>query len=89
MRPGLLRAASVVLFVGAVALGWLAFTRFDADEPPAPGSPAFRDYEEDRMRQAQLSAGLGLAAAVTLAGAFACHELAGRAGGPGDDPPQP
>lgn len=89
MRPGALRAASVLLLLVAVALGWLAFTRFDDGEPPAAGSPAARDYEEARMQEARLSAGLGLACALSLASAFACYEWASRARPRGNDPPQP
>src|SRR5688572_20734846 len=59
VRPRLLRVASVVLFVAAVGFGWLAFTRFDDGEPPQPGSPGYRGYEDQRLRQAQLSVALG------------------------------
>lgn len=66
-----LRSVSILLFLAAVVLGWLAFTRFDGDDPPPSGSPGFREYEREQMRDAQLSAGLGLATAFALLGAFA------------------
>jgi hypothetical protein len=75
MPAFLLRLGSVLLLVGAVALAVLAFTRFEPIETDAPGSAA---YEQGRMRQAQLSAVLGLAACCALLGAFACHEKARR-----------
>lgn len=68
----------VVLLAGAVVLGWLAFTQFGQESPPASGSPGFRDYEAARLRDARVSAVLGLASAASLAGAFACYEVARR-----------
>lgn len=77
VRQGVwLRSVSVLLFLAAVVLGWLAFTGFDGDGPPAVGSPGFREYEAKQMRDAQLSAGLGLATAFALLGAFACWQRA-------------
>jgi hypothetical protein len=84
----LLRVASVVLGVAAVALFWLAFTQFDDGAPPSPGSPAFDDYERGMMRDAQLSVVLGLAGCFVLLGAFACHSRA-TAGTSGSRPPDP
>jgi drug/metabolite transporter (DMT)-like permease len=79
-----LRVAGAVLFLLAVVLGWLAFTRFDGGDAPSPGSPDYRSYEDRRIRQGQVSVVLGLGSAVSLALALACHDRAGRL-----DPPQP
>jgi len=77
MRLAVLRTASVLLALGALALFWLAFTQFDS-APPQPGSPGFSTYEEAMMRDAQLSIVFGLAGCFTLLGAFACHDAARR-----------
>jgi hypothetical protein len=74
--------------MAAIALGVLAFTRFDADAAPPPGSPGFEEYEKERIRDARLSVALGVAAAFSLLGAFACHDRAGRPR-PSSQPPQP
>jgi hypothetical protein len=70
--------ASVVLFVVAVVLGVLAFTRFSGQSSPDPSSPGYGDFHEMRLREARLSMALGLAASFALFGAFACHSWAGR-----------
>jgi nitric oxide reductase large subunit len=69
-------ALSVVLLLVAVALGGLAFTRFSGEPGPAPGAPGFGEYEAARIREAWWSVGLGVAAAFTLLGAFACFNRA-------------
>jgi hypothetical protein len=76
MGATLLRAASVLLALAALALFWLAFTQFDDGGAPAPGSPSQDDYERGLMRDARLSVVLGLAGCFVLLGAFACHERA-------------
>lgn len=80
------RTAAVALFLVAAVLGWMAFTRFGAHDPPPSGSPGFEEYERDQMRVAQQSILLGLAAAFALAGGFACWQRSGR---PIADPPAP
>ncbi|MHB1261007.1 MAG: hypothetical protein ACYC2H_04745 [Thermoplasmatota archaeon] len=77
MRPAVLRTASGLLALGALALFWLAFTQFDS-APPQPGSPGFSSYEEAMMRDAQFSVVFGLAGCFTLLDAFACHNAARR-----------
>ncbi|MEA3136892.1 MAG: hypothetical protein QOC71_1173 [Thermoplasmata archaeon] len=77
---GLLRVGSVLLLIGALALFWLAFTRFGDADAPQPGSPGFQSYEKQRVREAQLSVLLGLAGSFVLLGAFACHSKATQAG---------
>ena len=87
------RAASLGLLVLAVALAWLAFTRFDAT-PSAAGSPEEqRDLERGQVDDAQLSIALGIAAAFALLGTLACWQRGDRApqdeSGESRGPPQP
>jgi hypothetical protein len=76
MAAGLLRAASLVLGVAALALFWLAFTQFDGEPRPPPGTSGRDAYERHLMRDAQLSVAFGLAGCFVLLGAFACHTRA-------------
>jgi hypothetical protein len=87
MRVVVLRAAAVVLLVAAVALGWLAFSRFG--RAPAEGSSpaAQREFQQERLQEARLSVALGFAASVALFGALACLGAAGRV--PAAQPPSP
>lgn len=75
MKPTLLRVASLVLGLAAVALFWLAFTQFD-DGPPAPGASGSASYEDSMMQAAQVSVLFGVAGCFVLLGAFACHSRA-------------
>ena len=71
-RQTLLRAASALLAVGAVALFWVAFTQFgDAGSPGLARDRA--SFEEELMRDARISVAFGLAGCFALLGAFACH----------------
>ena len=80
VRRTALRAASAALLVLAVVLGVLAFTRFGHGPAPDPSSPAYGEYERERLAQARWSVALGLGASFALFGAFACHALASRPG---------
>jgi hypothetical protein len=80
LRPSLLRAASLLLALTALALFWLAFTQFgDAGPAPPPGSPTYRAYEQAMTHDAQVSVLLGLAGCFVLLGSFACHGQASKA----------
>jgi hypothetical protein len=74
MTAILLRLGGGLLFAGALALFFLAFTQFDA--APQPGSPGFTGHEERTMRDAQVSVLLGVAGCFVLLGAFACFSRA-------------
>lgn len=73
----MLRVASALLAVGALALFWLAFTQFDAT-PAQTGSTDSSAYEDAMIRDARLSIVWGLAGCFTLLGAFACLNAAQR-----------
>lgn len=76
MSASLLRVASLLLGIAALALFWLAFTQFDDGPRPPPDAPGHDDYERDVMRDARLSVALGVAGCFVLLGAFACHNRA-------------
>lgn len=87
-RRGLL-AAGVVLLVLAVALGVLAFTRFEGGEVPMVGSPAFAEYERERVWDARASVVFGLAGAFALVGGLAFLDRARRPSSLPERKPQP
>ena len=72
MTATLLRVASGLLFAGALALFFLAFTQFDGAGPAPGGSPSASVYEAQMMRDAQVSVLFGLAGCFVLLGALAC-----------------
>jgi hypothetical protein len=74
----LLRFASGALLVLAVVLGYLAFHQFDPGESPQPGSPDFRTFHDQQLRDARTSVLLGLGTAFSLFGCFACYQTAQR-----------
>lgn len=91
-RPLAWRLVAVLLFVAAVALGWLAFTGFDGPGEPTDSPEAQRAVEREQVRAAQRSMALGLGASFALLGTFACWQRGGQAHdaeGNAGRPPQP
>jgi hypothetical protein len=86
MRRLGLRALGILLLVVAVVVLVLAFTRFDEGPAPPPGSPAFAEFREEQVRDARLSAALGLGGALSLLGGFGCLQASRR---PGPSAPEP
>lgn len=91
MRPFAWRALAIALLVAAVLLAWLAFTRLGATSLTTDSPEEQRDFQRGQVRDAQLSAGLGVAASFSLLGTFACWQRAGRLGamGAAGRPPEP